>query len=74
VVSELILGPQAASGTILRIKGGFLYIASSSLKRVTETIVRISKCFHKSLKPSEIIFSTTRQAKNLKNNHTDKKY
>jgi len=37
-LSELFSVPQAASGTILRVTGGFLYAATSSLKRVTELL------------------------------------
>jgi hypothetical protein len=34
--------------TVYRIIGGFLYAATSSLKRVTGKIFTISKCFHRS--------------------------
>jgi hypothetical protein len=45
-----ISGPQAGSGTNLRVTGGFLYAATSSLKRVTVMTFRIStgKYFHRS--------------------------
>jgi hypothetical protein len=37
-----------AYGTVYRIIGGFLYAATSSLKRVTGRIFTISNCFHRS--------------------------
>jgi hypothetical protein len=37
-----------AYGTVYRIIGGFLYAATSSLKRVTGRIFTSSKCFHRS--------------------------
>jgi hypothetical protein len=36
------------NNAIYRITGGFLYSATSNLKRVTERIFTISKCFHRS--------------------------
>jgi hypothetical protein len=36
------------NNAIYRITGGFLYAATSNLKRVAERIFTISKCFHRS--------------------------
>jgi hypothetical protein len=43
-----ISGPKAGSGTNLKVTGGFLYAATSSLKRVTVMTFRISKYFYRS--------------------------
>ncbi len=63
-LSELFSVPQAASGTILRVTGGFLYATTSSLKRVTELLhiiivfsmsklqIRFHKMQPKDLKPN----------------------
>jgi hypothetical protein len=73
-LSELILGPHAASGIILRVTGCLLYSASSSLKRVTSTIFRISKCFHWSKSKLQLWFRNNNAAKILKTQqHRQKK-
>jgi hypothetical protein len=46
-ITRFKIDPRLAE-QFLRIIGGFLYAATSSLKRVTERIFTISKCFHRS--------------------------
>jgi hypothetical protein len=55
-----------AFGTVYRIIGGFLYAATSSMKRVTGRIFTISGVFIEASQNLSFIFSITRQPKNLK--------
>jgi hypothetical protein len=55
-----------AFGIVYRIIGGFLYAATSSLKRVSGRIFTISSVFIEASQNLSFIFSITRQQKNLK--------
>jgi hypothetical protein len=44
-MSEIYSRPQAASRTILRVSGSFLYAATSSLKWVTDMILELVSVF-----------------------------
>jgi hypothetical protein len=57
-------GPQESSRTIFIVKGGFLYAATSSLKRFSGMIFRISGCFHRSKSNFRFGFLYNKAAKN----------
>jgi hypothetical protein len=52
-------------GTVYRIIGGFLYAATSSLKRLTGRIFTISKCFHRSMPKLYLLLSPQQKSKNF---------
>jgi hypothetical protein len=51
--------------TFYRIIGGFLYAATSSLKRVTGRIFTISKCFHRSNPKLYLLISPKQGSKKI---------
>jgi hypothetical protein len=66
-LSKLFSGPQEAARTNFIVIGGFLNAATSSLKRVTGMIFRISGCFHRSSQTSDLGFFTRKQPKKFLN-------
>ncbi len=66
VISE----PQAGSGTNSRVKGGFLYVATISLKRVTEMTLELLSIFIEASQNFRYNFLNKKEAKHFFKHHS----